>query len=388
MAYFKPYIDETGLHIPSYIDIRDDLINQFKQIYGQDIYLDNDSQDYQLISAFAIKTYDTMQMLQIIYNNRGPKTAVGTALDGIIKINGLKRKSASYSTCVITINGDIGTIIKDGVVQDEAGEKWLLPETVKLSTAVYKVTAKCQMIGSIEAPPGSINKIVTPTKGWISVINDVAAVPGMPVETDEEARARQSYSVAIPSQSMVDSLIAGIANISGVKRYRIYENDTNINDENGIPGHTIACVVEGGLDADVGKQIYLRKAPGCGTFGTTTAQYINSDGLITNIRFFRPEYVPIYVSMSIKPLVGYSVAVADSIKAKLTDYLNNLQIGADVTITSALAAVLSALGSLAQPEFSVVEYKIGTAQDSLQASDIIIPYTSVAKASDIIIVEV
>ena len=93
MAYFEPYIDDAGLHVPGYIDIRDDLIEKFKQIYGQDIYLDNDSQDYQMISAFALKTYDTMQMLQIIYNNRGPKTAVGTALDSIVKLNGIKRKS-------------------------------------------------------------------------------------------------------------------------------------------------------------------------------------------------------------------------------------------------------------------------------------------------------
>ena len=44
MAYTAPFIDDAGLHVPSYIDIRDDLIEQFKQIYGQDIYLENDSQ--------------------------------------------------------------------------------------------------------------------------------------------------------------------------------------------------------------------------------------------------------------------------------------------------------------------------------------------------------
>lgn len=387
MAYFKPYIDAAGLHVPTYIDIRDDLVAQFKEIYGQDIYLDNDSQDYQMIAVFALKTYDAMQMLQIIYNNRGPKTAVGSALDGIIKINGLKRKSASYSTCVLTITGDIGTSIRNGIAEDESGVQWILPDVVTLTSAVVKVTARCKDIGAIEALPSTIIKIVTPTKGWLSVTNEVAAVRGMPVETDAEARVRQSISVAIPSQAMLDSLIAGIANINGVKRYRVYENDTNIMDEKGVPGHTIACVVEGGLEYDIGKQIYLRKAPGCGTFGTTTAQYVNSDGLITNIRFFRPEYTPVYVSMSIKPLVGYSVAVADTIKARLTDYLNNLQIGFDVTITSALAAALSALTSLAQPTFSVTEFKIGTAANKLYGQDINILYTSVAKAAEIVVTE-
>ena len=59
MAYFPPYIDETGMHIPTYSDIRDDLISSMKEIFGNDIYIDEDSQDYQQISIFAKKIFDT-----------------------------------------------------------------------------------------------------------------------------------------------------------------------------------------------------------------------------------------------------------------------------------------------------------------------------------------
>ena len=45
MAYFAPYIDDAGVHIPTYVDIRDDLIAKFREIYGRDVYLGNDSQD-------------------------------------------------------------------------------------------------------------------------------------------------------------------------------------------------------------------------------------------------------------------------------------------------------------------------------------------------------
>lgn len=102
MAYFKPYIDASGYHYPTYNDIRDDMIDHFRQIYGQDIYLGNDSQDYQMISIFALKIYDTFQAVELDYNNRSPKTAIGTALDGLVKINGLTRKKASYSTVQVT----------------------------------------------------------------------------------------------------------------------------------------------------------------------------------------------------------------------------------------------------------------------------------------------
>ena len=55
MAYFAPYIDTTGIHLPTYRDIQEDLINEMKSIYGDDIYIAEDAQDYQLISAFSSK---------------------------------------------------------------------------------------------------------------------------------------------------------------------------------------------------------------------------------------------------------------------------------------------------------------------------------------------
>lgn len=388
MAYIAPYIDDAGLHVPSYIDIRDDLIEKFKQIYGQDIYLDNDSQDYQMISAFALKTYDTMQMLQIIYNNRSPKTAVGTALDSIVKLNGIKRKSASYSTCVLTLTGDIGTTIKNGVAQDNEGVKWNLPETVVFTEVTKKITAQCEKIGSIEALPGTITKIMTPTKGWISVTNEVAAVTGEPIETNEQLKFRQSESVAIPSQNMLDGTIAGIISVDGVTRLRVYDNDTSVTDENGIPGHSIAVVVEGGLDEEIAKQIYLRKGPGGGTYGDTSVDYVNLDGLTTKIRFFRPIYVPNYISLSIKKNAGYTTETKAMIEAQIKTYIENLNIGNDVTITGVLASFLSLVGNLSAPAFSIQSISIGKSEGSLGNADIAIAFKEVASIGAITITEV
>ena len=53
MSYIAPYVDDSGLHLPTYNDILEDMIASMKQIYGSDIYLGNDSADYQLLSAFA-----------------------------------------------------------------------------------------------------------------------------------------------------------------------------------------------------------------------------------------------------------------------------------------------------------------------------------------------
>lgn len=383
MAYFKPYIDDAGLHIPTYKDIRDDLIDKFKEIYGQDIYLENDSQDYQMISAFAIKTYDTMQLLQIIYNNRSPKTAVGTALDSIVKLNGIARKQATYSTCILTLTGDVGTIIVSGICEDDAGNKWDLPNNIVFDETEINVTAKCETIGAIEALPHTITKISTPQKGWLSVTNNNAAIVGQPIETNEQLRQRQSISVAIPSQNMLNSTIAGIASIEGVTRYKVYDNDTNVTDENGIPSHSIAAVVEGGLDEDVAQQIYLRKGPGGGTYGDVSATYINDDGLPNVIKFFRPTYVSIDVDISIKRNVNYTTNVAELIKANIKEYINNLDIGYNVSITGLLTAITKSITNISRPEFSIQSFTIGKTSSVKSITDIEIAFNEVTKLENI-----
>ena len=388
MAYTAPFIDDAGLHVPSYIDIRDDLIEQFKQIYGQDIYLENDSQDYQMISAFALKTYDTMQMLQIIYNNRSPKTAIGTSLDSIVKMNGIARKKASYSTCVLTLAGDIGTVIANGICEDESGHKWYLPTNIIFENEIVEITAQCEEIGAIEATVGTINKIYTPQKGWISVTNKVNAVAGEPIETDEQLRQRQALSVAIPGQNMLNSTIAGIASIEGVTRYKVYDNDTNITDSNGIPSHSIAAVVEGGLDYDIAEQIYLRKGPGGGTYGTTSVNYTNDDGLPNVVKFSRPSYVNINVDIKIKPNIGYTTNIADEIKISIENYILNLDIGYDVTIMGLLTAITAVVKNLAVPEFSVDIVNIARNEDPTVSKDIDIAFNEVAAVGIIRVIEV
>lgn len=381
MAYFAPYIDDAGLHLPTYADIRDDLIDDFKKIYGDDLYLGNDSQDYQMISAFALKTYDTIQLLQIVYNNQSVKTAVGTGLSSRVKLNGLRRKAASYSTCVLTLTGVPGTTIAAGIVEDTQGRKWRLPENAKFVDETLEITATCQDIGAVEAPVGTIAKISNPQYGWLTVTNKVPAVKGRPIETDEELRRRQAISTALPSRNMTNSTIAGIATIAGVTRYKVYENDTNTTDENGVPSHSIAAVVEGGLDGAIAEQIYLRKGPGCGTHGSTVTIYTNSDGLKNEIRFYRPIYQDVAVKITVKKYTTYTTSVEQDIKRNITAYIERLGIGVNVTTTGILTAIASAVDDDLRPPFSLQSVQLGRAGGALGVVDIIIPYNAIAKSA-------
>ena len=108
------------------------------------------------------------------------------------------------------------------------------------------VTARAEDIGEIRAAAGDIRNIVTPTRGWQSVNNPTAAIPGAPVETDAELRRRQAVSTALPSLTVFDGTVGAVAQVAGVLRFRGYENDTSVTDDNGLPPHSISLVVEGG----------------------------------------------------------------------------------------------------------------------------------------------
>lgn len=383
MAYTAPTIDSTGLHIPSYADILDNLISEAQGIFGADIYLGNDSADYQFLSVIALKIYDTLQAVQLTYNNRGPDTAIGVGLDVVVANNGIVRKVPSYSTCQVTLTGTVGTVVTGGIVTDVNGYKWDLPATVTIGAGgTVIVTATCETLGAIAAGAATLTTISTPTSGWTSVTNASAAVEGQPVETDSELRTRQAVSVSLPSQTLLDGTTAGIASVSGVTRYKVYENDTNIAGD--LPAHSIGAIVEGGADEDIAEQIYYRKGVGCYTDGTTSVSVVDEYGRSVIIRFSRPVYVPIDVAIAVTSMTGYTSDLTAAMEEAVSDYLNSLEIGTDVSISALWYAALSVMPDITRPVFSITGVSACGHDDSphvLGTTDIPISFDAVAQGS-------
>ena len=351
MSYEAPYIDEAGLHLASYSDIRDSLLEDMKRIFGQDIYLENDSQDYQLISAFALMFYDIEQALLLAYNNNSPATAVGTGLDRVVALNGITRTGASYSSCAVKISGTPYTKITNGIVADSRGYQWALPEQVIIgATGSISATAVCKTVGRILASPGDIDTIVTPTKGWTAVENLVSATAGAEQESDSALSVKQAASVANPSRSVFDGTIGAIVNAEGVSRYAAYENDTS-ETVDGLPPHSITLVIEGGEEGELANLIYLHKTPGCYTNGDVVVEIVGAYGVTTPIRFYRPQSVDLAVCVQVHGLDGYTDDTTERIKNNIYNHINNLAIGQSAYTANLNGPVLEALSQ--PPNFYV-----------------------------------
>ena len=378
-------IDHSGLHIWSYNEVISYLVEEARRIYGRDIYLENDSQDYQFISLMADCMHDLLQRLQEAHNNQSPRTATGAALDGLVLLNGIRRKGATHSTAIVTLKASPRTSIINGIIADDRGLNWLLPPEIIFGDeqSSIDVLATCTVHGRITAPANTLTNIITPTSGWASVTNPEPAIAGQAVETQEQLRARQTISTARPSRTVIEGLIGGLAEIPDVTRHRVYENDTNVFGFFGvpIPGHSICAVVEGGVDEAIAQEIHLRKTPGCGTYGDVVVNIVAGEvlgeKLLTPIRFFRPAYYDIKVELEISRLEGFSTATEARIREAVVNHLNALEIGEDVLIWPLNMAIAATAPQGRPPTFTIVKTSVGI--DELNSFDFEIPFNAAAR---------
>ncbi len=318
------YIDATGYHYADYPTFLQYIQENFRSIYGADIYLGADSQDGQLSALFAQALFDTAALGASVYNSFAPTGAQGVGLSRLVKINGLNRGIPTQSTVTVTVVGQAGTTITNGIAVDILNQQWALPTSVLIpGPGTIDVTATAVEPGAVAAAIGTITGIFTPTLGWQSVTNAAAATEGAPVETDAELRARQIVSVANPSLTVLEGTLGAILNVTGVQAAKIYENATGATDINGVPAHSFAPVVSGGDITEISQAIADHKTPGTGTYGTTTTTVYDDHGMPLAISFFEPDPAQIGVEVTITAGVGWSTEYEAQIAARISDAITS-----------------------------------------------------------------
>ena len=375
------YIDQDGFHFPDFPTLFQRYQDAYRVIYGADIYIDADSQDGAFLALFAQSVYDLCNVFSGVYTSFSPALGIGDALTRNVAINGITRRAATHSTADVNVVGTVGTTIAAGKIRDALGNLWSIPtNTVIPVGGTITVTATCDTEGAITAAAGALNQIGTPQRGWVSVTNPLAAVAGVNAETDAELRLRQQLSTMITAYDTVGAIESGIADVDGVTEQRVYENDTNSTNSDGLVAHTIAAVVLGGDTQDIIDAIGDNKPPGCGTQGTTTGSYTDSRGVVKTINFYRPAGVGIKATVAITALTGYVSDYETELKQAIADAINALAIGEDVLITRLFApATLNGLDG--GKTYNLTDLKIAKLAGSPAFADVAIAYTEMATCS-------
>jgi uncharacterized phage protein gp47/JayE len=327
-------VNAQGISAPDYQTILSSLTDYFLQIYGADAYLDPDSKDGQMVALVALAIHDANNTAIAVYNSFSPSTAKSDALSRNVKINGIGRNGETRSVVDLLCTGTVGQTITNGSVRDANNIIWNLPASVTIQPGgQVVVTATCSTPGAVAAMPGTVNQINTPTRGWTSVTNMSAATVGSAAEKDSELRIRQRQSVALPSLTPFVALDGAIANVPGVTRHKLYENDTGSQDANGLPAHSVAAIVDGGDVNAIAQVIQGKKGQGVATFGSTAVSVQDKWGNPHTISFSRSSPVPVFVAITLKVFQGYTTQVGNDIKKAIADYVNSLDIGDDLLLS-------------------------------------------------------
>ncbi|WP_310460680.1 baseplate J/gp47 family protein [Sphaerotilus sp.] len=370
-----PTITPAGISAPSPAEVIASLEEAYRGIFGSDIDVSESSKEGQLLRVFALAISDANAAAVAVYNAFSPATAQGAGLSSVVKINGLARKTPAASQALVRIVGVTGTTISSGIVQDIAGLKWDLPASVVIPTAgEVTVTATCRKLGDVSAPIGTITTILTPTLGWQSVSNTAAATPGAAVETDAALRRRQALSTAIPSTTLLSGLRGALSALPGVTSAEVLENDTGTADMNGLPAHSIACIVKGGDTAQIAQTIMLRKTPGTYTHGTIEKTLYSDSGIGSTIRYFPPTPAPVRVAVTLRALAGYNTATVNAIKQAVADHINGLPFGEDVVFTRLYGPALL-IGAADAQRFQVVSLQSAKGAGTLGTADLVLAFS-------------
>ncbi|OON35593.1 hypothetical protein BTJ39_22210 [Izhakiella australiensis] len=376
-------VTAQGISAPDYQTILSTIIGYFQQIYGTDAYLEPDSKDGQMVALVALAVHDANNTAIEVYNSFSPSTAMSYALSRNVKINGIARKAATSSTVDLTLTGTAGTTVINGSVRDANGVIWNLPDSVSIGVdGTIVATATCSRSGAVAALAGTVSQINTPTRGWTSVTNATAATVGSAAETDAELRIRQAQSVALPSVTPFEALDGAIANVEGVTRHKLYENDTGSPDANGLPAHSVAAIVDGGDVASIAQTIIRKKGQGVSTFGSTSVVVSDYWGNPHTIYFSRSSPVPVYVAIELKVFTGYTTQIGNDIKAAIAGYINSLLIGDNVLLSRVYSpANLGVMSGGESRYYDINSLQIGRSAGSVAAANIVTNYNEAVTCS-------
>lgn len=362
------------------------LISQYKDIYGDDIQVDPEDMDGEFLALIANAINDIDALAEVAYNSFNPQSATGLALARLVQLNGIKKIGGTYSTVDIVVGGSDQTPIPQGsiVIDSVTNARWVSQGSTTIGpTGLATVTFQAETMGAITASAGNLTKIGTPIYGWQTANNPQPAIVGRNEETDEELRVRRAASTSTPAQCIIDAIYGAIVNIPTVRIARVYENYTDDVDANGQAAHSIYCVVEGGPVADIAQAIWLRKTGGTSLIGAPLGTAVDIQGYSHAIKFDRPLYTDIYITVNVTKRPGYPTNGSALIKQALVDFGAKYMIGDDVEQPRLYTPVNTV------PNHKITGLFIGTAANPATANDIVVPFNGLARidASRIVVNE-
>lgn len=357
-------LTDAGFRRPTYAELLDALEHKAREMFGSTANLTVRSPLGIFLRIYAWMLNLLFSTLEDVYNSRFVDTAVGSSLLNLGRAIGLRLLGAQKAVGYLTFEGDDGYVVPEGYLAETvAGIQYITLRSGVITDGMVTLPATAVVPG----PDGNTNEntitvITNPQSGITAVTNVSAFEGGRNTETDAEFRARYYISVDFAGGVNIDAIVAAVyEGVEAVIAVIGEENDTDKVNEHGLPPHSIEIVAYGGLDEDIAKIIFQRKAAGIQTYGATVVPVLTSSGQLYDVHFSRP--VPVKVWVRIYNLVTNDMFPLDGIeqiKASIVQYIGGntrggLNIGQDVICVAIPTEVFKVSG--------VVDFKLKISAD-------------------------
>lgn len=334
----------------------------FTNAFGDDFLLDDSLPQGVLIQELAELFYNAdMDGIEVM-SRLNINTGSGIYLDLIGGLRGIQRSAGSKATVTVTLTSE-ATALPYSL---PSGQSFVCNETAEtfVTTSVENITATTQSVVLTAAEAGVMNVAVSNTmttgNANITDVTVTAVAQGADEETDEAYRARLNKTYTVTSNTN-EAIINLLLALDGVKTAGVNYNDTG-STVGGLAPYSTEFMAVKKPDYDltlfktnVAQTILNNKTPGAPTDGNTSVTTTDVFGTSKTVKFTIPteKKICIEVTVATPETTGVlDLSKVPAIKDTIMAYINNLDIGKDVSFSRCMAPLTADSG------FDVTLFKI------------------------------
>ena len=258
---------------------------------------------------------------------------------------------------------------------------YFIGDNISIKNTIVVKNAISATYTAVSQEVNSLNSVSSGASANLkSVTNPYTTFASVPVESDAKAKQRWFNAKAQNGYGEYDHLQTALTMVDGVKFVNIQQNITSSSSGERV-NQGVVIVVDGGDDQEIAQAIFNNIAVGTATNGLVESVASDILGVGHIVKFSRPVYVPIRVSMSLKALPNFPTNGKNIIKQSIVDWFNELQVGEDILYSRLFNPINRVDG------FSVNNLKIGRVGGNFGVNDVTLKYNELAtiKADDILI---
>lgn len=227
--------------------------------------------------------------------------------------------------------------------------------------------------GKVSSNIGRVTDIATPVLGWSSAYNPFTVILGRVAEDDITFRERISSNKTTGSVGFAKSIKDKLLSILGVREVNLYENTFDYVDSRGLPPHSFKVVINGGNPTEIASGINEGRPLGIGSFGDTTAEFVDDSGQVQEEMFSRPKFEEVFMEIDLSPEGDWNNELTRKLKQAIVKYFDtNITIGESVSYSRLFIPINSI------PEQRVTNMKIGLGSAPTGYQDLPIDYDALA----------